>query len=163
MRMPSARTPPHPKYGLRLPTSGAQAFGPGAQYDFFKALNTVVSSAQQSLFVIDTYIDDTIFDSYLSAVPGGVTVKLLVEKCSAKVQPAAQKFIAQHKTSLEVKRSKAFHDRVIFIDRNECWVLGQSISHAAATKPTYLAPLPPDIAALKLAHYEDTWLSATAI
>jgi len=148
---------------LRLPTNGAQAFGPGAQYDFFKALNAVVSSAQQSLFVIDPYIDDEIFDTYLSAVPSGVSVKLLVEKYSAKVQPAAQKFIAQYKTSLEVRRSKSFHDRVIFIDGNECWVLGQSIAHAAATKQTYLAPLPPEIAALKLTHYENTWLLATAI
>ena len=148
---------------LRLPTTGAQAFGPGAQYDFFKALTAVVSSARHSLFVIDPYIDDTIFDSYLSAVPSGVSVKLLVEKCSAKVQPAAQKFIAQYNTALEVRRSKAFHDRVVFIDESECWVLGQSIAHAAASKPTYLAPLSPDIAALKLAHYENTWLAATAI
>ena len=148
---------------LRLPTNAAQAFGPGAQYDFFKALNAAVSSAQQSLLVVDPYIDDTVFDTYLSSVPSGVSVRLLVEKCSAKVQPAAQKFAAQYGTSLEVRRSKSFHDRVLFVDQNECWVLGQSISHAAASKPTYLAPLSPDIAALKLGHYEIIWLAATAI
>ena len=74
---------------LRLPTNAAQAFGPGDQYDFFKALNGVTSSAQQLLLVVDPYIDDTIFDTYLSSVPIGVSVRLLVEKCSAKVQPAA--------------------------------------------------------------------------
>jgi hypothetical protein len=148
---------------LLLPSSSAQAFGPGAQYDFFKALNSVISSAQKSLLIIDPYIDDTIFDGYLSQLPEGVGVRLLVEKCSAKVQPAAQKFVAQYTASLEVRRSKKFHDRVVFVDESECWVLGQSIAHAASSKPTYLAPLSPDITSLKLAHYEDIWRESTAI
>jgi hypothetical protein len=38
-----------------------------------------------------------------------------------------------------------------------------SIRKAAESKPTYLAPLSPDIAALKLTHYEQVWSNATAI
>jgi hypothetical protein len=148
---------------LQLPASPAQAFGPGAVYDFFKALNSVVASAQSSLLIVDPYMDDTIFDAYLSAVPKTVAIRLLVEGYSVKVKPAAQRFAAQSGSLIEARRSPAFHDRVIFIDASECWVLGMSIRKAAESKPTYLAPLSPDIAALKLTHYEQVWSNATAI
>lgn len=148
---------------LRLPATPPQAFGPGAQYDFFKALNAVVASAQRSLWVIDPYLDDSVFDAYLSGIQPMVGVRLLVEAYSAKVAPAVQKYVAQHGLKIEARRSQAFHDRVVFVDSVDCWVLGMSIRKAAESKPTYLAPLSPDIAALKLAHYEQVWSGATAI
>jgi hypothetical protein len=148
---------------LQLSTVPAQAFGPGAVYDFFKALNAVISSAQSSLLVVDPYMDDTVFDAYLSEVPKTVTIRLLGESYSAKVKPATQRFAAQHGNLIEARRSPAFHDRVIFVDASECWVLGMSIRKAAESKPTYLAPLSPDISALKLSHYEQVWSNATAI
>lgn len=148
---------------LSIPVSPQQAFGPGALYEFFKALNAVVSSAQRSLFIVDPYLDDSVFDAYLSALQGRPAVRLLIRDFSAKVKPAAERFVAQYGTSLEVRKNKALHDRVVFVDGSECWVLGHSIKDAAASKPTYLAPLPPDVAALKLADYEHIWLSATAI
>ena len=148
---------------LQLPATPAQAFGPGAVYDFFKALNLVISSAQSSLLIVDPYMDDTIFDAYLSDVPKTVAIRLLVEGYSAKVKSAAQRFTIQNGNSIEARRSLAFHDRVIFIDTGECWVLGMSIRKAAESKPTYLAPLSPDIATLKLSHYEQVWANATVI
>jgi len=148
---------------IQLPASPAQAFGPGAVYDLFKALNSVISSAQSSLLIVDPYMDDTIFDAYLSAVPKTVAIRLLVEGYSAKVKSAAQRFAAQNGNPIEARRSPAFHDRVIFVDKSECWVLGMSIRKAAESKPTYLAPLSPDIAVLKLSHYEQVWSNATAI
>lgn len=148
---------------LQLPASPAQAFGPGAVYDFFKALNSVISSAQSSLLIVDPYMDDTIFDTYLSAVPKTVAIRLLVEGYSAKVKSAAQRFATQNGNRIEIRRSPAFHDRVIFVDTSECWVLGMSIRKAAESKPTYLAPLSPDIAVLKLSHYEQVWSNGTII
>jgi len=148
---------------LQLPADSGQAFGPGAVYDFFKALNDTLSSAQKSLLIADPYMDNTIFDTYLSSVPKGVGVRLLVGKYTAKVKPATEKFIVQYGAVLEVRCSNAFHDRLLFVDGHICWVIGQSIKDAAASKPTYLAPLAPDIATPKLADYEKIWLHATAI
>lgn len=148
---------------LQLPADAGQAFGPGAVYDFFKALNETLSSAQKTLLIADPYMDDTIFDTYLSSVPKGITVRLLVGKYTAKVRPAAEKFVAQYGALLEVRHSQAFHDRLVFVDGEVCWVIGQSIKDAAAAKPTYLAPLAPDVAKPKLADYEQIWLGATAI
>ncbi len=148
---------------LQLPATQGQAFGPGAIYDFFKALNSVISSAQTSLLIVDPYIDDTVFDAYLSGLPSGIAVRLLVEGYTAKVAPAVKKFSGQYNATIEARRSKEFHDRVIFVDASECWVLGQSIRKAAESKPTYLAPLSPDIAKLKLTHYENVWSQAQTI
>lgn len=148
---------------IQLPADIGQAFGPGAIYDFFKALNNVLASAKKSLLVVDPYMDDTVFDTYLSSVPKGVKIRLLVRKYTAKVKPAAEKFVTQYGALLEVKNSVALHDRLIFVDDDVCWVLGQSIRDAAVSKPTYLVHLAPDVALPKLAYYEHIWLHATLI
>lgn len=64
---------------------------------------------------------------------------------------------------LEARKSMALHDRVIFIDRHVCLVVGQSIKDAAKSKPTYLVSLPPDIVPAKLQDYEQIWEAANAI
>ena len=148
---------------LKLPSSAGQAFGPGAIYDFFKALNSILSSAQKSLLLVDPYMDDSVFDIYLSSLPKNMAVRLLIANYSAKVKPAAEKYVAQYGASLQVRKSSAFHDRLVFVDGSECWVMGQSIKDAAAQKPTYLAPLSPDVATPKCLVYEDIWSHATAI
>lgn len=148
---------------LERPQLSDQAFGPGAVYDFFKALTAAVSSATTDLFIVDPYLDEQIFDAYLGGVPNGVRVRLLANKYGALLKPAVQKFTAQHKIPVEVRLSGEFHDRVLFIDGLSGWVMGQSLKDAAKAKPTYLVPLPPDVAKLKLSHYEAIWSKASAL
>ncbi len=147
----------------QLPHSSGQAFGPGATYDFFKALRELVSSAETSVFVIDPYLDTETFDGYLSALSSGVDVRLLLAKSADDVRVAVEKFRLQHKCRVEARRSNIIHDRVLFVDGAQCWVLGASIKDAATKKPTYLAPLCADIVTQKLQIYEDVWQAATAI
>ena len=45
------------------------------------------------------------------------------------------------KGTFEVRESLYIHDRGIFIDSNEGWVMGQSIKDCAKNKPTYLIKL----------------------
>lgn len=147
----------------RLPAQPGQVFGPGAVYDFFKALNELVESATQSLFIIDPYLDNGIFDGYLANLTRAISTRLLVSRYADSVRVAAQTFTAQHGGQLEIRRSTDLHDRVVFIDSAQCWVLGASIKDAAAKKPTYLAPLPDDVIPDKLRIYEDVWRAAVAI
>jgi hypothetical protein len=148
---------------LKVPEAKGQAFGPGAVYDFFQALGQVLSSARESLLIIDPYMDAGIFDTYLSRAPAGIAIHLLIGKASADLRTAAEKFRAQHKANVEVCSSNQLHDRLVFVDRDVCWVLGQSIRDAAVKKATYLAPLSPDVAASKMALYEHVWQQARAI
>ena len=126
---------------LQVQDSPSSVFSAGEVYDIFRALNEVISSAEKSIFIIDPYLDDSVFDHYLTARKPEVSVRLLLTKKAAELKPAVKKYISQYGSVLEVKKSRAVHDRVIFIDNYVCWVLGQSLKDAAKAKPTYLAPV----------------------
>ncbi len=136
------------------------SFGAGETYDFFRALNKVIASAEKSIFIIDPYLDHTVFDHYLSSRQDNVSVRLLLNHNSENVVPAVEKYVTQHGNVLELRKSNAPHDRVVFIDNFECWLIGQSIKDAAKAKPTYLVQLPPDVVSQKLNNYEEIWSSA---
>lgn len=146
-----------------LPADADHIFGPGAVYDFFKALNELVGSATRSVFIVDPYMDNSIFDGYLSNLGSSIVARLLVSRHAESVRVAAVSFRAQRGVDVSVRRSKAIHDRVIFIDSAQCWVLGASIKDAAAKKPTYLAPISADVVPEKLRIYEELWNSASEI
>jgi len=148
---------------LEVPTLPAQAFGPAAAYDFFKAFRELLKSATTSILVVDPYLDEQVFDAYVSAAAGNVAVRLLGKHHAAALKPAVAAFASQFKRVIEVRRSDLLHDRVVFVDADSCWVLGASIKDAAERKPTYLAPLPFDVSSLKRADYEHIWNSATPI
>ena len=146
-----------------LPQPTGQAFGPGAAYDFFRALRALVAATDKSLFVVDPYMDAETFDGYLSALPPGRGVRLLFSRYTDDVRIAAGKFSTQHGGLVEVRKSEHIHDRAVFVDGTQCWVLGASIKDAALKKPTYLAPLAADIAMQKAKIYEDVWNAARSI
>jgi hypothetical protein len=143
-----------------LPQSSGQAFGPGAAYDFFKALNDLVASATSQIFIVDPYLDAEVFDGYLHALKPGVAIRLLTSRYVDHVRIAAEKYRTQFGSNVEVRKSTDIHDRVIFVDDNQCWVLGASIKDAALKKPTYLAPIPADVIAHKRKQYDDIWASS---
>ena len=148
---------------LQVPKKEQVAFAAGEVYDFFRELNQVIESAEVSIFVVDPYLDHTVFDHYLNSRKKNVRVRLLLNKNANDVKAASEKYIQQHGNVLELRRSPKIHDRVIFIDGFVCWVVGQSLKDAAKAKPTYLAPLPPDVVSDKLSHYESIWNEANAI
>jgi hypothetical protein len=147
----------------QLPRLTGQAFGPGAAYDFFKALRELVLSAEKSLFLVDPYLDAEAFDGYLGALAPGRDVRLLCARYADEVRVAAGKYSLQHQCRIEARKSNAIHDRVIFVDGEQCWVLGSSVKDAAAKKATYLAPLSADVAVQKIKIYDGIWNAATAI
>lgn len=148
---------------LEVPSQTKTTFEAGHTYDFFRELNHLIASAETSIYIVDPYLDHTVFDHYLTSRPKGVAVRLLLNRNAESVRAAAANYVAQHGNVLEVRRSTSIHDRVIFIDGYVCWVVGQSIKDAAKAKPTYIAPLPPDVVPDKLKTYEGIWGSADAI
>ena len=146
-----------------LPGNSGQAFGPGAAYDFFVALNDLVASASTQIIIVDPYLDAEVFDGYLQGLSRGVTVRLLTTKYIDNVRVALDKYRAQYGSNIEARISTDLHDRVIFVDAGQCWVLGASIKDAAQKKPTYLAPLSVDVAAQKRAVYEAIWTAGVSI
>ncbi len=148
---------------LRIPQGESQVYGPGAVYDFYKDLKDLLGTAQRSAFMIDPYFDENVLDTYLPGVPKSVEIKILLQKYAAGVKVAALKYVSQYSIQLEVRSSRELHDRIIFIDNDSCWVVGQSFNEAAKKKMTYLAPMPEDIAKIKKDHYDGIWKRATIV
>jgi hypothetical protein len=148
---------------LKVPDKGKVAFAAGEVYDFFKELNNLINSADSSIFIIDPYLDHTVFDQYVVSKKSNVTVRLLISKNAENVKAAAEKYRSQHGEILEVRKNRKIHDRVIFIDDFSCWVVGQSIKDAAKAKPTYLSPLSPDVVSIKLQEYNEIWNNSNQI
>lgn len=148
---------------LIVPDNTRTVFKAGEVYDVFRALNEVISSAEKSIFIIDPYLDDTVFNHYITSRKPEVKVRLLFSKNADQLKGAADKYNQQFGGVLEIRKSKAIHDRVVFLDDYICWVLGQSLKDAAKAKPTYLAPLAPDVVQAKLQDYNDIWGSASEI
>lgn len=148
---------------FKVPSNAQVSFDAGDVYDFFKALNKVIASAKKSLFIIDPYLDHTVFDHYLNSRKEGVSVRLLVNKNAIDLLPSSEKYIEQFGNILQIKKSKLLHDRVIFVDEYACWLIGQSLKDAAKAKPTYLVPLSPDVVSAKMANYEEIWVHANEL
>jgi hypothetical protein len=148
---------------LSVPEKEKVAFAAGQVYDFFRELNKVIESAEISIFIVDPYLDHTVFDQYLNSRKQDVTVRLLLNKNANNVKAAAEKYNQQYGKVIELRKSTKIHDRVIFVDDYVCWVVGQSLKDAAKAKPTYLVPLAPDVVSGKLQDYEVIWNEAEAI
>jgi hypothetical protein len=148
---------------LRVPQKEQVIFAAGEVYNFFRELNRVITSADTSIFIVDPYLDASVFEQYLNSRKANVTVRLLLDKNAEAIKPATEKYVQQHGKVLEVRRSNKIHDRVIFVDGYVCWIVGQSLKDAAKAKPTYLAPLAPDVVPAKITEYEAIWEQANAI
>ena len=146
-----------------LPNQVDQVFGPGAVYDFMRALRDLVVSATSSLLVVDPYLDDQVFDAYISESAQSIRVRMLTSKHTDSLRPALAKFNQQYGRSVEIHRSSGLHDRLLFIDDRSCWLIGHSIKDGAENRPTYIAPLSTEMVAEKLRHYEDIWQRSTSI
>ncbi len=136
------------------------AFGPGAVYDFMRALRDLLQSATKDVLVVDPYMNADVFDVYVSAVSTSASVRLLLKNRESSFLPALATYSAQHPGAVEARASQRIHDRVVLIDHRSCWVLGQSIKDAAKKTPTYLAPLSDDVSILKREDYNAVWESA---
>lgn len=148
---------------LEVPEREQVAFAAGEVYDFFRELNKVIESAEATIFIIDPYLDHTVFGQYLISRKPNVTVRLLLNKNANNVKAAADKYIQQYGEVIEIRKSTKIHDRVIFVDGYVCWVIGQSLKDAAKAKPTYLVPLAPDVVSEKLNDYESIWNESDTI
>lgn len=142
------------------PTSPERVYPAGNVYDFYRDLKERVQSSKVSILVVDPYIDEGLFDTYLRDVPKEVKIRLLTANPGGTILKAVELFKRQEKDRFECRTSTSIHDRVIIIDESTCLVLGQSIKDAASKKPTYVTQIySQDMVNL----YEDAWKKATPL
>lgn len=124
---------------LQLPEEEPKGtYGPGEEYDFYRDLTSLIQSATQEMFIVDPYLDEGLFNLYVSKVPPTINVRILSNNVRPNVDKIARMFSS--KQPVQLRSSSEIHDRHIFIDQRG-WVIGQSIKDAATRKPTYLVEL----------------------
>ena len=132
------------------------AYGPNEVYRYFVDLKQIVGGATKELFVVDPYFNGRAFDNYLGEVSGNVSIRLLAERYAKEVTKFAAKHRQEFGTEIEIRKSSELHDRLVIVDRADCWISGGSIKDGGQ-KPTYLIPLASSVAEKKLHIYEQIW------
>lgn len=152
---------------LELELSGradiGSAYAPGDVYKFFADLKSIVNNAQSEIFLIDPYFDGEAFNNYLADVSTDIQVRIFANKHAQEVKLYVEKHQAQFDSKIEIKKNKKLHDRLIIIDRGECWITGGSVNHAGKKSPSYLIPVSTEIAKDKLAIYDGIWNNSQPI
>lgn len=146
---------------LHLPEEEIKgAYDAGDEYSFYRDLSGLIAAATRRIFFIDAFLDEQLFNLYVSKAPTTVSVRILSKNIGLNVEVVGNKFASSR--PLELRSSTRVHDRVIFIDQRG-WIIGQSIKDAAKNKPTYLVELnEPILTATENAHTQ-IWEQATSV
>ena len=138
------------------------AYAPGEVYKFFADLKSIVNCTKSEIFLIDPYFNGEAFDNYLPDVFPDIQVRIFANNYSKEIKVYIEKHQSQFSSNIELKKSKQLHDRLIFIDRTDCWIMGGSVKDAG-NKPTYLIPIGTELANDKLKIYEEIWNNSEEI
>ena len=146
---------------LQLPEEEIQGvYNPGDEYNFYRDLSSLVEAATNEILIVDAYLDEEVFNLYVSKVPDSATVRILSDKIGPNVEVVAGKYAKSQQ--LKLRSSRNIHDRMVFLDQRG-WVIGQSIKDAAQKKPTYLVELTEPVLAVARDAHEKIWKQAKVI
>jgi hypothetical protein len=100
-------------------------FFDGQIFDAYHFVSDLIRTANESVILIDNYIDDTVL-TLLTKRKKSVTVKILTKTISKKLAMDVKKYNSQY-PPVEIKRFKYAHDRFIIIDDKEVFHFGASL------------------------------------
>ena len=112
------------------------------------------------MLFVDAYLDEQMFNLYVSKVSDSATVCILSNKIGANVEAVARMYAKSKR--LELRLSADVHDRVVFLDQRG-WLIGQSIKDAARKKPTHMIELNEPLLAASREVHKRIWAGATVI
>jgi hypothetical protein len=156
------------KAELAAPAAAQGAFIPvGGGFDAYSALAKIFALATTDILIVDPYMDDTVLLDFVGAVPEPVALRLMSDQATAKqsLGPAATRWKAQYpRRALQVRlaQPRTLHDRVILVDGKDAWTVTQSLKDLAKRSPAEIVRAN-DVAALKIAAYEQIWTTAGAL
>lgn len=101
----------------------------GSQHDAYKEIRNIVKQASTDIMIVDPYVDDSLW-ILLTNIPAACKICVLTQTMKADFTLEAKKFTAQHKNSVEVRTTSAYHDRFVIVDNKRCFHLGASIKDA---------------------------------
>jgi hypothetical protein len=146
---------------LQLPEEEIKGvYESGDEYAFYRDLSSIIRGAKREVIIVDAYLDEQVFNLYVSKVPNGVPVRMLTNNLGTNVEAVARMYAKN--TPLQLRSSAGIHDRAVFLDQRG-WVIGQSIKDAARKKPTYMIEVQEPVLTASRDAYERIWAAAKAV
>jgi len=140
-----------------------QIFMPaGSEHDAYVQIRSIVRQATAEIFIVDPWIDGTLWP-LLTNIPGSCKVRILGEHLKGDFALEANRFVIQHGTSVEIRKTYNYHDRFIFLDGKRCFHLGASIKDAGSKAFALSEFERAQIIALTLADAQAEWARATPV
>jgi len=94
-------------------------------------IREILRGARQAIIVVDSYVDGTVLELLKSREAPINSLRILTLNCPDDLALEASKFQAQYaNVTVELRRSRTFHDRFLVVDGAHCWHLGASIKDA---------------------------------
>ena len=112
------------------------AYNAGEVYRYFADLKQIIEKTTRDIMVVDPYLDGKTFDTFFRDCPNSIVIRILTRQYVDKIKPYIPKHEEQYGTRITMKESCELHDRLILIDRAECWISGGSIKDAASESVT---------------------------
>lgn len=139
-------------------------FPKGTTHDAYTHIRSILQTATTDLFIVDGYMDATIY-RLLSTVPSPrLNVKFLTWNIPSDFTLEAKKFSTQHPHfTIELRKAQDFHDRFIFIDNAKSFLLGASIKDAGNRGFTVLPIEELKIVQFILGYANQVWDTASVI
>jgi hypothetical protein len=108
-------------------------------HSFDKFLRQTLAEAKKHVSIADSYVDGTIFDTVLDAIPPTTVVKLVYAHDSDNFASRTARFSRQYQQFL-ARKTKWLHDRFMIVD-GIGYILGPSIKDAAFMYPALVVIL----------------------
>jgi len=108
-------------------------------YAAFKQIESIIMSCKKDLSILDPWIDEKIFDLYLTGLPPKLTIRVLTKHARGKFIEVARLFKAGS-PNFWVRAIDGIHDRHLIVDER-AWVLGQSLKDAGRSAPMSVVEL----------------------
>lgn len=106
-------------------------FEKGLLHSAYQKIRKIVHSSIKEIYIIDPYIDSSIFELFKQFQSTRLVIKVLTFKIPPDYDHEKQLFLKQYSALIiDEKITKDFHDRFIIIDKKEAYHLGASIKDA---------------------------------
>jgi hypothetical protein len=103
-------------------------FTKGSQHDAYVEIRSIFKSAKSSIDIVDSYIDGKLLKILGENLNSTNEIRILTSKTPPDINSEMSNWKKQYSTvTLEIRKSKEFHDRFIVIDNKLCWHVGCSI------------------------------------
>lgn len=135
----------------------------GGNFTAHAAISEVLETATMRIVLVDPYADIKILSDFAILATGETKVGILADEVNVKptLKPAATAWKKEYGDSrpLEIRlaQAKSLHDRLILVDDQHVWNIGQSFKDIGLRSPTSLQKLDTDTARLKIRAYQEIW------